>query len=72
MERILSSINVAVQTEKSHTKNRNFVPITYLAHTNKFMEFWAGELAQGLRALAAPPDDLSSIPSKHMVTHNHL
>lgn len=36
MERILSSINVAVQTEKSHTKNRNFVPITYLAHTHKF------------------------------------
>ena len=29
-------------------------------------------MAQGLRALTALPDDLSSIPSTHMVAHNVL
>jgi hypothetical protein len=33
---------------------------------------WAGEMAQLLRALAALPEVLSSIPSNHMVAHNHL
>jgi hypothetical protein len=32
----------------------------------------AGEMAQGLRALAALLEVLSSIPSNHMVAHNHL
>ena len=32
----------------------------------------AGEMAQRLRALTALPEVLSSIPSNHMVTHNHL
>jgi len=32
----------------------------------------AGELAQRLRALTALPGVLSSIPSNHMVAHNHL
>jgi hypothetical protein len=32
----------------------------------------AGEVAQGLRALAALPEVLSSIPRNHMVAHNHL
>jgi hypothetical protein len=31
----------------------------------------AGEMAQGLRALIALPKVLSSIPSNHMVAHNH-
>jgi hypothetical protein len=31
-----------------------------------------GEMAQWLRALTALPEFLSSIPSKHMVAHNHL
>jgi hypothetical protein len=31
-----------------------------------------GEMAQRLRALTALPEILSSIPSKHMVVHNHL
>jgi len=34
--------------------------------------FRAGEMAQGLRALSALPQVLSSIPSNHMVGHNHL
>jgi len=37
--------------------------------------FGAGEIAgesQWLRALTALPKVLSSIPSNHMVTHNHL
>ena len=33
---------------------------------------WAGEMAQWLRALTALPKVLSSIPSNHMVAHNHL
>jgi hypothetical protein len=32
----------------------------------------AGEMAQRLRALFALPEILSSIPSNHMVDHNHL
>jgi hypothetical protein len=32
----------------------------------------AGEMAQRLRALAVPPEVLSSIPSNHMVAHNYL
>jgi hypothetical protein len=32
----------------------------------------AGEMAQQLRALAALPEVLSSIPNNHMVAHNHL
>jgi hypothetical protein len=32
----------------------------------------AGEIAQQLRALTALPEVLSSIPSNHMVVHNHL
>jgi hypothetical protein len=31
----------------------------------------AGEMAQKLRALTALPKVLSSIPSNHMVAHNH-
>jgi hypothetical protein len=31
-----------------------------------------GEMAQQLRTLTAFPDVLSSIPSDHMVAHNHL
>jgi hypothetical protein len=32
----------------------------------------AGEMAQRLRALSALPKVLSSIPSNHIVAHNHL
>ena len=32
----------------------------------------AGEMAQQLRALTAFPEVLSSIPSNHLVAHNHL
>jgi hypothetical protein len=32
----------------------------------------AGEMAQGLRALTAFPEVLSSNPSNYMVTHNYL
>jgi hypothetical protein len=32
----------------------------------------AGEMAQWLRALTALPEVLSSIPSNHIVAHNHL
>jgi hypothetical protein len=50
---------------------------THLTNINKYTVLKisitrAGELAQRLRALAAPPEDLSSIPSNYMVAHNHL
>ena len=32
----------------------------------------AGEMAQWLRVLTALPEVLSSIPSNHMVAHDHL
>jgi hypothetical protein len=32
----------------------------------------AGEMAQRLRALTILPEVLNSIPSNHMVAHNHL
>jgi hypothetical protein len=32
----------------------------------------SGEMAQQLRALTAFSEALSSIPSNHMVAHNHL
>jgi hypothetical protein len=38
----------------------------------KIILFWAGEMAQRLRALTALPKVLSSIPSNQMVAHNHL
>jgi hypothetical protein len=37
----------------------------------KGIYYWAGEMAQRLRALTALPKVLSSIPSNHMVVHNH-
>jgi hypothetical protein len=36
------------------------------------LDIWAGEMAQWLRALTALPEVLSSNPSNHMTTHNHL
>jgi hypothetical protein len=48
------------------------------SHEEGFLgkQYWgasgAGEMAQWLRALTALPEVLSSIPSNHMVAHNHL
>jgi hypothetical protein len=44
----------------------------YLKYNLKNQQNWAGEMAQWLRALMALPEVLSSIPSNHMVTHNHM
>jgi hypothetical protein len=38
----------------------------------KNVSSWAGEMAQWLRALTVLLEVLSSIPSNHMVAHNHL
>jgi plasmid maintenance system antidote protein VapI len=35
------------------------------------VQLQAGEMAQWLKAQTALPEVLSSIPSNHMVTHNH-
>jgi hypothetical protein len=51
------SSRTASATQKTHLKKQ---------------KHQAGEVAQQLRALIALPEDLSSIPSNHMVVHNHL
>jgi hypothetical protein len=38
----------------------------------KIQYIGVGEMAQQLRALTVLPEVLSSIPSNHMVAHNHL
>ena len=40
------------------------------SHTQIFFE--AGEMTKWLRALAALPEDPSSVPSLHMVAHKYL
>jgi hypothetical protein len=51
--------------------NRSFEGVTAIFRYIKGS--WGGrEMAQQLRALAALPEVLSSIPSNHMVAHNYL
>ena len=54
------------------TNNIQSVTEHYKMHHIKVTQHWAGEMAQWLRALPALLKVLSSIPSNHMVTHNHL
>ncbi|CAO2611528.1 hypothetical protein LEMLEM_LOCUS15185 [Lemmus lemmus] len=47
--------------------------VVHLFNTSpKKAEARAGEMVQWLRTLTALPEVLSSIPSNHMVAHNHL
>jgi hypothetical protein len=50
------------QTGQAFTENKS--------EGNSFKR--TGEVAQRLKALAVLPEVLSSIPSNHMVAHNHL
>ena len=53
-------------------RNGNKTPMEGVTET-KFGAGWVGgEMAQRLRALIDLPKVLSSIPSNHMVAHNHL
>jgi hypothetical protein len=58
----------------SRAKNRPQIGETGKAHrlSSRKPLPWTGEMAQWLRALTALPEVLSSIPSNHMVAHNHL
>jgi len=50
-------------------------PLSYMSSVSLDVlkiSYWAGEMAQWLGALTALPEVLSSIPSNHMVAHNHL
>jgi hypothetical protein len=38
----------------------------------RIVQYWAGEMTQTLKALAVLPEVLNSIPSNHMMAHNHL
>jgi hypothetical protein len=59
--RILSVVSVMAQVKPLFIKKKN----------KKKLQ-GAGEIAQRLRALTDLPKVLSSIPSNHMVAHNHL
>jgi len=61
--------NLKKNVTHSNNLNKNLSPAK-----KKKKEFvkGAGEMAQRLRALTALPKVLSSIPSNHMVAHNHL
>jgi hypothetical protein len=50
----------------------SFITAIYPRAMHLKMRFWAGEMAQWLRTLTALPEVLSSIPSNHMMSHNHL
>jgi hypothetical protein len=52
------------------TKEANIT--IYYATWLKTTQRGAGEMVQWLRALTGLPEGLSSIPSNHMVAHNHL
>jgi hypothetical protein len=41
-------------------------------HNKSDLKTGAGETAQWLKALAALPEDLGSIPSNYLLAHNHL
>ena len=61
----------------SHQRNENQTTIRFHLKPVRMAKIkntddWAGEMAQKLRALPALPKVLSSIPSNHMVAHNHL
>jgi hypothetical protein len=53
------------KTKQNKTKQNKTKP-------TKDLMFWAGEMAQWLRAMTALPEVLSSVPSNHMVAHNHV
>ena len=57
-----ATMQVSMQFPKQLNKEKNVMKSNYRD----------GEMAQWLRALTALPDILSSIPSNHMVAHNHL
>jgi hypothetical protein len=54
------------KADKQNNNNKN-----YLLDMERH-KLRAGEMAQWLRALTALAEVLSSIPSNHMVAHNHL
>ena len=45
---------------------------TTTRHSHAVKNKGAGEMAQRLRAWTALPEVMSSIPSNHMMVHNHL
>jgi hypothetical protein len=64
--------NVTIQ--KTKVVGANVLPNTelILEVILRIQNRGAGEIAQQLRTLIAFPEVLSSIPSNHMVAHNHL
>ena len=64
------SLSALADIKHGHTCTQNTLTCT-IKYQNKKEFFWAVEMAQWLRALTAP-EVLSSIPSNHMVAHNHL
>ena len=60
------------QTQIVSPGSKHLLPVSHLTSSNKKSSLGAGEMAQRLRALAALPGVLSSIPSNNMVAQGHL
>jgi hypothetical protein len=57
---------------KQNKTKQNKIKQNKTKQNKRKLETRAGEMAQGLRALAALSEVLSSIPSNYMVSHNCL
>jgi hypothetical protein len=65
-----ASLVYRVSSRTARTIQRN--PVLKKQNKKKREKESEREMAQWLGALAALPEDLSSVPSTHMTAHNHL
>ena len=74
--RFLLLLNIVAHSGIQETERKGSQIQADLGYVRKILsqkcKLGAGEMAQGLRALAALPEVLSSVPTNHMVAHNHL
>ena len=62
-----------IQKQQEYQPMNGFILQQRTTHKNSCIHGGpSGEMAQWLRALTVLPEALSSIPSNHMVVHNHL
>jgi hypothetical protein len=64
-------VGVPEELERREGGSNDIILLMYEIILIKKVTRWTEEMAQKLRALTALPEVLSSIPSSHMVTHNH-
>jgi hypothetical protein len=71
--RVLGDHRLTLFVSQGYPKPRkmNYVLQPHTVQLSK-LTLWVEDVVQRLRALTALPKVLSSIPSNHTVTHNHL